>query len=530
MSHPVIVIGTGPVGIRFVKELLKADPLQSIIIFGNEPWQPYNRVKLSALLAADIQIDQIDNHEWQTISQHPNVTAHHNCHIKSINRDEKVIVDEFGKRYLYSNLVLAVGSRPYLPNIPGIEMRGVYTFRDMTDVQALIARQVSSRKVCVIGGGLLGLETAKALARHNTEVIVLQRSSHIMNNQLDAECATILARRIEQQGITIRCGEGVVSIQGEDKVTGLTLRDGETIECDTIVVSAGIIPNKEIAFDAELPVGRGIKVNDRLQTSDPHIYAIGECAEHDGQTYGLVSPGFEQAAIAARIIANENNSTENDFPEKSAVLYIGSTTATELKVVNEAVFSIGEVEKVNDPRCRVWTYKSKGCYRKIISLKGQIIGAQSIGDWPESRRIAELCRQATTVSLWQLLRFKFTGSLLGNQANKVVNWPNDAIVCQCMSVSKDRICDALASGCQTLNDVSKQTGASSVCGSCKPLVSELAAEYKPLVIETDEKWKPLIQTSLSTLVLSFIFLILPGVSYSLSVQEGQFEQLWSTLR
>lgn len=516
MSSPVIVVGTGPVGIRFVNELLKSNPLQAILIFGNEPWQPYNRVKLSSLLASDIRWENIANDEWEKIKQHPNVTHQLNCPIAKIDRENKFVIDDMGNSYAYSELVLAVGSRPFLPQIKGIDMKGVYTFRDLTDVQALFARQVSIRHVCVLGGGLLGLETAKALARHNAKVTIIQRSPHIMNNQLDKACAELLAERISSEQVSIRCGEGVVEILGGDKATGIKLRSGEEIDCDTVVVSAGILPNKEIAFTAELAVGRGIKVNDQLQTSDKHIYAIGECAEHKGNTYGVVVPGFEQAAVAAKIVADKT----------SQVAYLGSTSSAALKVVGEQVFSVGDVEIPKAPNCREWIYKNADTYRKIILRNGVLVGAQSLGDWSETARITELCTHQKKVRFWQLWRFKLTGLLFGEGASKIQSWPDDVIVCQCMSVSKGRLCQAISDGCRSVAEISSATSASTVCGTCKPLVTQLLSSTTPVKAEPDDKWKALIQTSLYTLILSCIFLLIPGIAYSISIQESNIEQLW----
>ena len=516
MSDPVIVIGTGPVGIRFVNELLKSNSLQAVVIFGNEPWQPYNRVKLSSLLASDIRWENISNDEWQKIKQHPNVTHYLNCPIESINKASKFVIDHKGEKYHYSQLVLAVGSRPFLPQIPGINMKGVYTFRDLNDVQALFARQVSTRHVCVLGGGLLGIETAKALVRHNTKVTIIQRAEHIMNNQLDSECAQLLAEKISSEQIDILCGEGVVEVLGDTSVTGVRLRNGNILECDTVVVSTGILPNKEIAFAAELAVGRGIKVNDKLQTSDPAIYAIGECAEHRGNTYGVVAPGFEQAAISAKLIADPS----------SKVSYLGSTTSAELKVIGEQVFSVGEVELPNAPRCKQYIFSKDNTYRKIIIRAGVVIGAQSIGEWAESKRITELCINQKKVSLLQLWEFDKTGSLFGENSNQIQSWPDNVIVCQCMSVSKGVLCKAIAAGCKTANDLALKTGASSVCGTCKPLITQLISANKSIKTEPNDKWRSLLQTSIYTLILSFIFLLAPGIAYSLSIQESNLEQLW----
>lgn len=518
MTAPVIVVGTGPAGIRFVSELLKINPRQAIVIFGNEPWQPYNRIKLSSLLAHDVSLESMSNYEWLNIKEHPNVTHHLNRPIIKVFPNEKQIVDEKGGRYTYQQLVLATGSRAFLPAIKGIEQRGVYTFRDLNDVQALLARSVTTRHVCVLGGGLLGLETAKALCRHNTQVTIIQRADRIMNNQLGDEAAERLQGIIETDpNITIRCKEAVLAIEeGTERATGVRLRNGEIIKCDTVVVSTGITPNKELALEAGIFVGRGIKVNDQLTTSALDIYAIGECAEHEGKTYGLVAPGLEQAAIAANVIGQKN----------SMALYKGSTTAAQLKVVGEQVFSIGEVEKADSVFSKSFTYEDENIYRKIILNRGKVVGVHAIGEWAESKRLIELVNSGKSIYFWQVWRFKESGQLFNDAEHKVTDWPSDAIVCQCMSVSKGSLTQAISSGCEDLKSLCELTGASTVCGSCKPLVTELLSDKSPVEREATDKWKALIQVSLFTLLFSFIFLILPGITYSLSVQESQFEQLW----
>ncbi|AWB66817.1 hypothetical protein C2869_10415 [Saccharobesus litoralis] len=515
MSHPIIVVGTGPVGIRFIKELRKLDAETPILLFGNEPWQPYNRVKLSSLLANEMSWDDITSKDWAAIQTDSNTTTHLNCPINSIDKEKRIVVDADGVEHHYSQLVMAIGSRPYIPNIPNVEMTGVYTFRDLNDVQALIARNVRSRHICVLGGGLLGLETAKALCRHNTQVTVIQRSSHLMNNQLDETAAALLQKTVEAEGVNVICGQGVTEVLRDDKgLTGIKFRNGEVFSCDTVVLATGIIPNRGLALEAGLAVGKGIKVNNSLQTSDDSIYAIGECAEHAGMTYGLVAPGFEQAAIAARHIY------END--DKSS--YLGSTTAAELKVVGEQVFSIGELYGPRAPFVKEWVYNKDGVYRKIITRRGKIIGAQAVGDWNESKRIQEMLTTKKRLWFWQLLRFQFSGNLFPENENAIQNWPDDTFICQCMAVQKGRLMSCVQSGCKTVKDLGAQTGAGTVCGSCQPLLVQLlGAKAKR---EPDPKWKVLLQTCTATLVLSLVFLLLPAIAYSTSVQGMNLDKLW----
>ncbi len=518
-SKPVIIIGTGPVGIRFVTELRKHNLSQPIVIFGNEPWQPYNRVKLSSLLANELAWDEITSKDWHRIEHDPHTQTHLNCPITSIDKDKKIVVDVHGNNIAYSELVIATGSRPYRPNIKGNRFKGVYTFRDLNDVQALLARQTRSRHVCVLGGGLLGLETAKALSRHNTQVTIIQRAFHLMNNQLDEIAANRLKETVTDMGIAVQCGLGVVEILGEglpgevQSVAGIVLRDGSHIECDTVVFATGIVPNNTLALNAGLSIAKGIKVNNDLQTSDPFIYAIGECAEHEGKTYGLVAPGFEQAAVAARHVNKQDDHAQ----------YLGSTTATELKVIGQSVFSVGAIEKPRTPFSSEHQYFEEDAYRKIIVDKGQIIGAQAIGPWLDGRRIQEMITQKRRVWPWQLLRFRLTGSLFSESENKVEFWPDETLVCQCMAVTKGRLNQCIKSGCTKISALGEQTGAGTVCGSCKPLLADLLGSEEK---EPDPKWLVLLQTCTMSLILSFIFLLLPTIAYSTTVQGINVDQLW----
>ena len=512
MKDPIIVIGTGPVGLRFVAEARKHLPDAQIKLFGNEPWTPYNRVKLSSLLANDLGWDELKSHEWSSIEADDAVTPFLNCAIVDIDAANKTVTDVTGTVHKYSELVLAVGSRPYIPNIPGKDLSGVYSFRDMNDVQALLARTVRARHVCVLGGGLLGLETAKALRKFNTKITVVQRANHLMNNQLDEVAGLMLQQSVEHMNINVECGQGVIEILGEERVEAIKLQDGKVIDCDTVVFAAGIVPNKELAFNYGINVGRAIKVDHHLRTNQPNVYAIGECAEYQNITYGLVAPGFEQAAVLAAFLSGQ------------PAAYLGSTTATELKVVGELVFSVGEVEKPRRPRTDEWVYQDGETYRKIVIESGKIIGAQAIGLWSESRRVQEHIVAGRAIWPWHLWKFKQTGELFSNSDSGVMDWPDEALVCQCMAVPKSSIlgCVNAFKDCSQAK-VSAETGAGTVCGSCKPLIAELCGSQNT---QATEYWKPLLQTSLASLIFSFLLIFIPAIAVAQSVQDFSLEVLW----
>ena len=304
-TSPVSIVGAGPSGIRLAQEILAIDPLAKIDLYGNEPYAPYNRAQLSAVLAREVQRDAIDL-EMPAPGRYPNFT-YRLANIVELDTAKHVITDVLGTSYPYEKLVLAVGSRARVPTLSGCDLKGVYTFRNLKDTDSLYARLASSRHIVVIGGGLLGLEAAKALRRANTRVTVLQQSGRLMNRQLDDRAAALLAEKVSDLGIEVMTGSRVAEILGERKVSGVRTGSGDLIECDTVLLCTGIKPNTELALRARLAIGKGIKIDDTLATSQPDVFAIGECAEYREATYGLVSPGYEQAAVLAdRLCAGES--------------------------------------------------------------------------------------------------------------------------------------------------------------------------------------------------------------------------------
>ncbi|PHQ55658.1 MAG: hypothetical protein COA29_04865, partial [Porticoccus sp.] len=280
----IIVIGAGPVGMRFTHDLLARKPQLAVHLFGDEACKPYNRIQLSALLAGEINRDDIDL-PLPALGNHPNFQFTSSA-IVEIDRERKTVTDSSGTRFHYHKLVLATGARAHIPNIPGIERQGVFSFRSLKDTESLYARILRSRHIVVVGGGLLGLEAAKGLLKFNTSVTVVQQSSRLMNRQLDEQAAALLEAEVRALGIDVITHSGVRSVEGFEHVTGVITRDGETIHCDTVLFCTGITPNLELARKARIPVDTGILVNDQMRTSDPDIFAIGECCEHLGVTYG----------------------------------------------------------------------------------------------------------------------------------------------------------------------------------------------------------------------------------------------------
>ena len=510
---PVVIVGAGPTGVRMAQELVRREPRQPIVIYGDEASEPYNRVRLSSFLTGEL--------DWHALTrdtrlpQTGTLTTRFGCAVTAIDRESSCVLDSTGNRQRYDNLVLATGSRPYVPDIPGIELPGVYTFRDVRDAHQLLARRVRSRRTIVLGGGLLGLEAARAMQRFNTEVLVIEHFTRLMMRQLDAAAAIELLAHVRALGIEVVLGDGVRSIAGDTRVTGLQLRSDRTIACDTVLVATGIRPNVELARLAGIHIGRGIRVDDRMLTSDPRIYAIGECAEHRGRVYGFVAPGLEQAAVCAHHIAGGRTN------------YRGSHIAARLKVLDLPVFSMGPVtEEDRLDLGREWRYREAGVYRKIVTWRGRLVGALALGPCPELGRLQEGVLRNRHLWPWQIWRFLRTGMpWVEIEQGNVCAWPATAAVCNCTGVTRGQLGAAIAAGCNSVEMLAARTGASTVCGSCRPLLGQLlggGGERAP-----ERGWRWLLGAGGIALALAIALALVLLIPYAGSVEvPWAWDVLW----
>jgi nitrite reductase (NADH) large subunit len=514
-AAPIVVVGTGPVGVRVVNELHRRLPQARIVAYGAERWSPYNRVRLSSALAGETA--WVDLMAETQLPASPHIQVRLGCSVVAIDRVGQCVVDAQHQVQPYSYLVLATGSSPHVPNIPGIALPGVYAFRDMDNALQLAARRARTHRTVVLGGGLLGIEAARAMQRSNTEVFLVEHYDRLMPRQLDAAASASLRDKVQAVGIQVVLGDGPVRIYGRLRVEGVQLRTGQVIPCDTVIVAAGIRPNIELARQARLNVGRGIRVDDGMRTSDPRILAVGECAEHRGQVYGLVAPGLEQAGVAAYVIAGGD------------AQYAGSSAATRLKVLHYPVFSMGEVgaEQLPDG-AREYTYGRPGAavYRKLVVRRGRLIGALAMGAWEDISRVQEAVSRERSIWPWQVWRFRRGGSLWPEQAGQQVNeWPAQTVVCNCTGVTRGRLSEAIAGGCGSAAELAACTGASTVCGSCRPLLGELLGSTTPL--EPVRGSRPLIRLGIATALLALLVLVLPGLPYADSVSvDWRWDALW----
>lgn len=368
MAEPLIIVGNGMAATRLADELSRqALGRYAVAVIGDEPWLAYNRVLLSPLLAGEIGEPEIELKPaswWQARG----VSMLYGKPVTGIDRAAKSVTLAGGLVLPYGKLVLATGSRPLMPPVPGLELPGVASFRDVADVALFRSVAATGARVVVIGGGLLGLEAAYGLARVGGKVTVLHLADRLMERQLDREGAGLLAGEIAARGIDIRLNCTAERFVGESRVEAVELTDGSVIPADLVVVAIGVRPRVDLAVAAGLDVNRGIDVDDGLASSDPSIFAIGECAEHRGLVYGLVEPAYEQARVLAARLAG------------GTARYTGSLLATNLKVSGVGVFSAGSVEPGEHDEVLLLRDPAMGVYRKFVLRAGRLAGCVLVGD------------------------------------------------------------------------------------------------------------------------------------------------------
>jgi nitrite reductase (NADH) large subunit len=380
VSEPLVVVGNGMAAARLVDELAKAAlGRYAIAVIGDEPRLAYNRVLLSSVLAGETASHDIElkSAAWW---RDRGVTLKYGCLATEIDvgRRELKIANE--ESIAFSKLVLATGSTPLRPSVPGADLAGVHTFRDGRDVNLLLTLAAQKKRVVVVGGGLLGLEAAHGLAKAGAAVTLIHLMDRLMERQLDAPAAELLKSLVERKGIKILLNAETARLHGGTRVEGVELADGRRIDADAVIFAAGIRPNIALAKDAGIPVNRGIVVDDHLATGAPDIFALGECAEHRGICYGLVEPAYEQAGVLAQHLAGR------------AAVYGGSVVATNLKVSGVSVFSAGDFIGVDGTEAVVLNDVGHGTYKKLVISGGRLTGAVLVGDVSDALWYLELIR------------------------------------------------------------------------------------------------------------------------------------------
>lgn len=468
MKQKLIVIGNGMAGMRTVEEVLSRDAEKyDITVFGAEPRENYNRIMLSPVLSGEKSFDEIiiNSREWYDDN---NITLHAGDPVTALDADAKTVASASGQTMDYDKLLLATGSEPFIIPVPGVDLPGVVTFRDLDDVNRMLAAAKSGGNAVVIGGGLLGLEAAVGLKANGMDVTVVHLMDTLMERQLDEAAGYLLASELESRGLTVLTGANTKSILGVNKVTGLQLDDGAVIDADLVVMAVGIKPNVTLAQDVGLEVGRGVKINDQMQTSNPDIFAVGECVEHRGATYGLVAPLYEMG----KVLADHLTGVEG-------VAYEGSVTSTKLKVTGVDVFSAGDFSGGDGAEDIVFRDASRGIYKRIVIRDDKIEGAVLYGDAKDGAWYFQLMKDGADIAeLRDTIVFgqAYAGGAQADPSAAVAALAETSEICGCNGVTKGDIVTAITeNGLTSLEDVKAHTKASASCGGCSGLVEQVLA-------------------------------------------------------
>ena len=474
----LVIIGNGMAGSRLVEEIVARGGGHrcDLTVFGEEPVGNYNRILLSSVLARthdpkDIFLNPLP---WYATN---GVKLHAGVRVEAIDTTQKEVTAADGTVERYDSLVIATGSRPMIPPIDGVLggpvsararkrdanfKRGVFVFRTLADCDRMLAFVDRVRRAAVIGGGLLGLEAARGLLNAGLDVHVVHLMSHLMETQLDAQGGRVLQRQLEQIGLHVHLQKATTAVLGDEQVTGLAFDDGSMLECEMLVIAAGVRPNVDLAVGAGLTVKRGILVGDDLACEGaPDVYAIGECAEHRGRVYGLVAPLWEQAQVLADRLSGRN----------PRALYVGSKASTKLKVAGVDVASMGEKDPAEeDDEVVSYAEPSRGVYKKLVVRNNRLVGAIVIGDGAMVPSLLRVYSESTRVpdDRAELL---FRAMAVAPAQPQAV--PDAALICNCNGVTKAQIIEAVLGGARSLGAVCEATRASTGCGSCKPEVQAI---------------------------------------------------------
>lgn len=468
MKEKLVLIGNGMAGMRAIEELLEIAPERyDITVFGAEPHGNYNRILLSPVLAGEKTINEImlNDEQWYTDN---GITLHKGKEVVDIDRRGRKVFAADGTVAEYDRLLLATGSNPFILPIPGHDLAGVISFRDIHDVDIMLSTAKTHKHAVVIGGGLLGLEAANGLMRQGMHVTVVHLMDTLMERQLDKEAGVMLRKSLEARGLHFLLSAKTEQIMGKDRVKAVRFADGSEVSADLVVMAVGIRPNKTLAEKVGLYCQQGVVVNDTMQTYDPRVYAVGECVQHRGKAYGLVAPLFEQAKVCA-----------NHLAHMGYARYKGSVTSTKLKVTGIDLFSAGDFTGDDGTDTILMKDASQGVYKKIVLRENRIVGAVMYGDTIDGAWYFQMLRDGTDVSDFRshlMLGQAHIGDSGHGGVNAAAAMSDSMEVCGCNGVCKGKIVAAITSkGLFTLEDVRLHTKASASCGSCTGLVEQILA-------------------------------------------------------
>ncbi len=460
-KQKLVMIGNGMAGLRTIEEILeRSDSQFDITIIGKEPYPNYNRIMLSNILQKKMTVEEtiMNPYEWY---EENNIQLIVNDPVETVDRSAQTVTTSKGVEVNYDICIFATGSSAFVLPIPGSDLPSVIGWRTIEDTERMIEIAKTKKKAVVIGGGLLGLECARGLMDQGMEVTVLHLAEWLMEMQLDRKAGGMLKADLERQGMNIELQANSKEIIGKDDVEAIKLADGRIIETDLVVMAVGIRPFTQVARDAGLEVNRGIVVNYYLQTSDPNIYAVGECSEHDGKVYGLVAPLYEQGKVLADYLTGKE--TEG---------YKGSTTFTSLKVSGCDLYSAGQiVENENVHGIEIFN-SVDNIYKKVYLSDGQVVGAVLYGDTDDGSRFYNMMKKHESLEDYTLVSLLYKGE--EEAVTSIADMPDDETICGCNGVDKGTIVNAITTkGLTSVEEVTKATKAGNSCGKCKGQIGEL---------------------------------------------------------
>lgn len=457
----LVVVGNGMAGVACVEHILKYRQDFEITIFGDETHVNYNRILLSSVLAGEKSADDIvlNDIDWYRTN---GIQARLGIRVEQIDTTAHTLMGSDGSVTSFDKLILATGSSPFVPRIPGVDKKNVHVFRTLDDTRELLAKSRPGCRAVVIGGGLLGLEAARGLQVQGCDVTVVHLASTLMERQLDSSGGGYLARKMENLGVRVLLGRQTQALLGNGRVEGLRFSCGDEVEADLVVVAAGIKPNVELGQRAGLEVRNGILVNDYMETSHPDIFAVGECTEHRGKVFGLVAPLLDQGKVLAATI------TGNRGP-----VFAGATAAAKLKIMGVDVFSAGSTDDT-EPGVETVRYEDPalGIYKKLLIKDDRLHGVILVGDASDDHRYSGWLRNSTDLTPHRKhLLFPPPGEDVGLDVAQI---PETETICGCMGVTKGAIIAAVHEhGISTMTELKDRTRASTGCGSCGTLCSKL---------------------------------------------------------
>ncbi|EEX09146.1 nitrite reductase (NAD(P)H), large subunit [Ruegeria lacuscaerulensis ITI-1157] len=463
MKQKLVVIGAGMASGRVLEHLTETAPdAFDITLFNAEPRGNYNRIMLSPVLSGEKTYEDIVTHDGDWYAQR-GIACRFGEHVVKIDREMKVVEGENG-HVPYDKLLIATGSAPFIIPVPGKDLPGVITYRDLDDTNAMIDAAAKGGNAVVIGGGLLGLEAAAGLAERGMTVTVVHLMGHLMERQLDEAAGYLLRKDLERRGITVRTQASTKAILGEGRAEAVLLESGETLPADLVVMAVGIRPETRLATDAGLDVARGIEVNAQMQSSDPDVLAVGECVEFNGHLFGLVAPLYDQAKVVANTLLGQPDA------------FVVKELATKLKVTGCDLFSAGDFTEGEGREDIVFRDPARGVYKRLVIEDDRLIGAVMYGDTADGSWFFGLIKDGTDIDeMRDTLIFgpAYQGGDTADPLSAVAALPPEAEICGCNGVCKGTIVEAIAAGATDLAAVRASTKASASCGTCTGLVEQV---------------------------------------------------------